>query len=126
MFKRENSRQKILLELKRPFDACLDRLEYLIKRINLTNSSVKIEGETITELMLRRDVLQKKLSHYKDIVEEASRSTSRARNTEIRIITIISVKEWQKEIDGISKELRQLENKNPTNELDSGFNRIIF
>jgi len=98
-------------ELKRQLDACLNRLEYLIQRINLTNSSIKIEGKTLTELIARRDVLQKKLSHYKDIVEEASRGTPRARNTEIKILPIISVKEWQKEIDGMSKELRQLENK---------------
>lgn len=99
------------LELKRQLDACHDRLEYLIQKINLTNCSVKFEGKTLTQLIARRDVLQQKFSNYERIIAEASRSTARARSTEIKIIPIISVKKWQKELDEISKELRQLENR---------------
>ena len=99
------------LELKRQLDECHDRLEYLIQKINLTNCSVKFEGKTLTQLIARRDVLQQKFSNYERIIAEASRSTARARSTEIKIIPIISVKKWQKELDEISKELRQLENR---------------
>lgn len=99
------------LDLKKQLNGCLSRLEYLIKQINLTNCSVKVEGKTLTELIALRDTLQSKFTIYSRIVKEAGQNTYRARNTEIKILPAIPVKDWQKEIDGIAKEIRQIDNK---------------
>ena len=97
--------------LKRELDASVERLAYLISRINLTNSQTKVDGRTLTELIARKDALILKISVYKDIVYTGSQTSYRARNTEIKIKAAISVTDWQDEIDKMAKELRLLDNK---------------
>ena len=92
-------------------DNSLERLTYLIAHINQTNCETKIDGETLTELIAKKDTLLLKLSVYKDIVYSGSQTSYRARNTEIKIKSAISVSGWQTEIDRLSKELRLLDNK---------------
>lgn len=98
-------------QLKRELDASVERLAYLISRINLTNSQTKVDGRTLTELIARKDALILKIGVYKDIVYTGSQTSYRARNTEIKIKTAISVTDWQDEIDKMAKELRLLDNK---------------
>ena len=98
-------------KLKQELDAAISRLSYIISRINLTNSRVSIDGQTLTELIAKKDVLSLKISAYKDIVFTASQTAYRARNTEIKIRSAITVTDWQSETDAISKELRLLDNK---------------
>lgn len=98
-------------KLKQELDACVLRLSYLISHINLTNSQIKIDGETLTELISRKDALMLRISAYKDIVNTASMTSYRARNTEIKIKSSITVKDWQAQIDSMAKELRLLDNK---------------
>lgn len=97
--------------LKRELDASVERLAYLISRINLTNSQTKVDGQTLTELIARKDALILKIGVYKDIVYTGSQTSYRARNTEIKIKAAISVTDWQDEIDKMAKELRLLDNK---------------
>lgn len=97
--------------LKRELDVAIQRLEYLIAHINLTNSQVQVDGETLTELIAKKDALSLKIHIYKDIIYEGSRTSYRARNTEIKIKSAIVVTDWQAEIDKMSKELRLLDNK---------------
>lgn len=97
--------------LKEKLDAALERLMYLIACINLTNSKTCIDGETLTEKIARKDMLQIKLGAYKNVASAASQTVDRARNSEIKIKPAISVAEWQKEIDAMSKELRLLDNQ---------------
>lgn len=97
--------------LRRELDASIQRLAYLISRINLTNCETKIGGQTLTELIAEKDALSLKLSAYKEIVHTASQISYRARGTEIKIKPAIAVGEWQAEIDAMSKELRLLDNK---------------
>ena len=98
-------------KLKQELDAAISRLSYIISRINLTNSRVSIDGQTLTELIAKKDVLSLKISAYKDIVFTASQTAYRARNTEIKIKSAITVTDWQSETDAMSKELRLLDNK---------------
>ena len=98
-------------KLKQELDNSLERLTYLIAHINQTNCETKIDGETLTELIAKNDPLLLKLSVYKDIVYSGSQTSYRARNTEIKIKSAISVSGWQTEIDRLSKELRLLDNK---------------
>jgi len=98
-------------KLKQELDASIERLAYLISRINLTNSQIKIDGQTLTELIAKKDALSLKISTYKNIVYTGSQTSYRARNTEIKIKPAIVVAEWQSEIDKMAKELRLLDNK---------------
>ena len=70
-----------------------------------------VEGQTLTALIARKDALSLKIRLYKEIASTASQTTYRARNTEIKIKSTISVADWQAEIDQMSKELRLLDNQ---------------
>ncbi len=64
----------------------------------------------MTELIAERDVLTMKIAAYKDIAGAASQTVYRARGTEIKIVSSITVSEWQRQIDRAAKELRTLDN----------------
>ena len=91
-------------------DAAVERLETLMAAINLTNSRSRVEGQTLTEIIARKDALMLKLSAYRDLVYEAGQSTSRARGTEIRVRPVLKAAQLQKSVDAMAKELRRLDN----------------
>ncbi|MDE6930050.1 MAG: DIP1984 family protein [Lachnospiraceae bacterium] len=97
--------------LKRELDSSIERLAYLISHINLTNCRTRAEGQTLTELIAKKDTLSLKIRVYKEIVHTGSQTSYRARNTEIKIKSAIDVTDWQAEIDKMAKELRLLDNK---------------
>ncbi len=97
--------------LKRELDSTIARLGVLIAKINLTNSQTVVDGKTLTELIAQKDALQLSIYVYKEIIDIANQKTYRSRNTEIKIKTAISVVDWQKRIDALSKELRLLDIK---------------
>ncbi len=88
----------------------MDELDDLITRINLTNAVVKVNGKTLTQLIAEKDVLIRKIAVYKTAVYQASLNTSRARNTEIKVLPTINVQSFQKEIDRMSRQLRETDN----------------
>ncbi len=97
--------------LKRELDDAVERLAYLMARINLTNAQTQIQGQSLTEWIARKDALLVKLHAYQQIVQTGSQTVYRARNTEIRIKPAIAVAAWQTEVDGMAKELRLLDNQ---------------
>lgn len=99
------------IELIHQLDSCLEKLEQLICRINKTNCSVNEEGITITDLLAKRDCLAMKIKAYRGFLSSASQNTYRATRKEIKILSTISVKDYQKQVDKLSKELRQTEIK---------------
>lgn len=87
-------------------------LEELIARINHTNSLTKdAEGRTLTELIARRDALSLHLATLRAFCAEASQKINRYSGSEIRILSTVDVSALQKEIDGMSRDLRQLDTK---------------
>ena len=98
-------------DLKRELDSSLERLAYLIARINITNCQTECDGQSLTELIAKKAALTVKISAYRDIVSTASQLAYRARSTEIKIKPTISVVDWQNEVDRMSKELRLLDNR---------------
>lgn len=98
-------------KLKTELDNSIKRLQYLIARINQTNCETSIDGESITEIIAQKDALSLKIHIYKETAFLASQLLYRARNSEIKIKSAISVTDWQSEIDKMSKELRLLDNK---------------
>lgn len=97
--------------LKCELDSTIERLGALIAKINLTNSQTLVDGKSLTELIAEKDSLQLSINAYKEVVDVANQKTYRSRNTEIKIKTTISVVEWQKRVDSLSKELRLLDIK---------------
>lgn len=98
-------------KLKQELDVSILRLSYLISHINETNCKTFVDGKSLTEIMAQKDTLSIKIHTYKDVVYTGSQTAYRARNTEIKIKSAITVADWQTEIDKMSKELRLLDNK---------------
>ena len=97
-------------DLLEQLNADINSLEALIAQINLKNASVTVEGKTLTELIAQRDMLNVRIDAYHQLISSASTPYERARNSEIRIISAVNVRELQKKSDALSKELRQLDN----------------
>ena len=91
-------------------DASIDRLASLMTAINRTNGRTRVNGMTLTELIARKDALNLRISAYRDAVYTASENTNRARGTEIRVKSLLSAAELQKQADALSAELRRLDN----------------
>lgn len=95
--------KELLSELNKDFE----RLEELIARINHTNNETKSGDVTLTDLIAKRDCLKQKIGIMRSFLNTASEKISRYSKTEIRIISTVSVSELQKELDKLSKDLRE-------------------
>ncbi len=97
-------------ELLAELDGCVENLERLIARINLANCRTEVNGENLTSLLARRDMLTVKLGAYRNLAQSASQVSRRATRTEIKLLSTVNVKELQKQVDQMAKELRLLDN----------------
>lgn len=110
------------MELLKELEADYARLEELISAINRTNNSTTVEGGgTLSDLLAKRDCLKGKLSALRNFLSNASALVHRHSASEIKIKSAVNVRQLQKQVDGLSKELRELEEtiqeKNWTTEL---------
>ena len=92
-------------------DGLFARLEHLIIRINLTNSAVAEEGVTLTELIARRDCLERKIQMLREFLNTASDVVSRALRSEIRILSTVKVADKRRQLDRLCKEYRELDSR---------------
>ncbi len=97
-------------------DADFVRLEELVSRINLTNNATKSGGKTLTELIAKRDCLKQRISVMRSFLDCSSEKVNRYSKTEIKIISTVNVTALQKEVDCLSRQLRE------TDELIQGLN----
>lgn len=94
-------------ELLAELDSATSQLQDLICRINITNSvTVSPDGETITALIAKRDVLMRKVEIIRAFADESSRTVSRHSASEIRVLSTVNVRDMMKLADDISKEIR--------------------
>lgn len=97
-------------ELMKELDGCLNKLEDLIWRINLTNVKTFDEsGKTLTQLMAEKDVLTLRISTLRNTFERASSQHERYSRSEIKMVTIVDVKQLSNQIDEYSAKLRKLD-----------------
>ena len=97
-------------ELMKELDGCLNKLEDLIWRINLTNVKTFYEsGKTLTQLMAEKDVLTLRISTLRNTFERASSQQERYSRSEIKMVTIVDVKQLSNQIDEYSARLRKLD-----------------
>ena len=93
----------------------LDRLEKrfceFVERINLTNANTVSGGMTVTEMLALRDCLAQKNDVMRDFLRAASQKWMRGRGSEIVVKSTVSVSELQKQVDDISKQLRELDTR---------------
>ena len=98
-------------ELLKQLNECIDAQQKLIAAINLANAKTEVDGKTLTEMIAERDMLTIRINAYRDLINEASMTYQRARNSEIRILSAVNVKELQIKADALSHELRILDNR---------------
>ena len=97
--------------LLKELDRLSDELFRLILTINLTNSSAKFEGASLTEMIAKKDTLSQKASVLRDFAKSASQKVDLYSNSEIKILSSVDVAMLQKQIDELSKEIRELDMK---------------
>ena len=97
-------------ELMKELDDCLNKLEDLMLRINQTNlQTVSSTGKTVTQLMAEKDVLTMRISVLRDTYDSASSQRERYSRSEIKIVTVVDVKQLSKQIDEYATKLRKLD-----------------
>ena len=97
-------------EILAEFEQLATQLLRLIQTINRTNSRVEFgAGETLSDVLARRDVLKTRLAAYRQLIESATERANRYSLAEIKVLPTINVSQTQKQTDEIAKELRELD-----------------
>lgn len=92
-------------------DTLTAQYEELMRRINITNTLTVYEGMTMTAMLAHRDALRSKISIMQRFLREASDKTTRYSRSEILIKSTVDVKTLQTQVDVLSKELREVDQR---------------
>ena len=98
--------QALLKEL----NVSVDRLQWIMAKVNLTNCQTKVQGKSLTELIAEKDCLTIKIEKYRNFLNSASNLAGRAAHTEIKVLSAVNVRELQSQLDGLCKQLRVVDN----------------
>jgi septicolysin len=99
--------QLLLTEL----DSLISQLNDLIIKINKTNTLSKIDGISLVELIAKKDTLSQKAGILREFIEIASQKINLYSTTEIKVFSTINVPAQQKQLDKLSKEIRETDTK---------------
>ena len=97
--------------LLKELDKLTSELFTLICSINLTNSSAKFDDMSLTEMIAKKDALSLKANVLREFATSASQKVDLYSNSEIKILSTVDVSALQKQVDALSKEIRELEMK---------------
>ena len=97
--------------LLKELDKLTSELFRLICSINLTNSSAKFDSISLTEMIAKKDALTLKANVLREFATSASQKVDLYSNSEIKILSTVDVAALQKQVDALSKEIRELEMK---------------
>lgn len=97
--------------LLKELDKLTSELFTLICSINLTNSSAKFDGMSLTKMIAKKDALTLKANVLREFATNASQKVDLYSNSEIKILSTVDVAALQKQVDALSKEIRELEMK---------------
>lgn len=98
-------------DLFRELEGSLKQLKDMIISINRTNQETVWEGKTLTAMIAEKDVLSMHLAALRATLDQASVRSDRFSRNEIRFVRTIDVNALQKKVDGLSKDLRDLDSK---------------
>ena len=99
-------------QLLADLDGLCTELQRLIAQINHTNSETRLSGgETVTEALARRDVLELRSGALRAAIRAATDSGpfGRYSRSEIRMVRQVRVAELQQQVDARAQERRELE-----------------
>ena len=97
--------------LLKELDKLTSELFRLICSINLTNASAKFDGMNLIEMIAKKDALVLKANVLREFATSASQKVDLYSNSEIKILSTVDVAALQKQVDVLSKEIRELEMK---------------
>jgi hypothetical protein len=90
----------------------LAQYQDIVFAINRTNTLTKVENRlTLADLIVKRDILDKKLSVMRGFLDRANDLIQKYTKAEIRVFPSVDVSSYRKTIDSLSKERRELETK---------------
>lgn len=97
-------------QLLREFMDVVQALENLLPRIHRANLSATLpSGETLTDALSRRDMLDLRLKTLRRAAATASERQTRYSNSELRIVPVMPARELQAQVDALAKQRRELE-----------------
>ncbi len=96
-------------ELLRELDFLIERYEYLVLKINVTNASCVIDGKSLTEHLAKRESIAKKLSIIRNVITDASPNMARITRSELRTISTVNIADLRKQVDMLSKNHREVD-----------------
>ena len=92
-------------------DDLISKLNNLIIKINRTNTLSKIDGISLVELIAKKDTLSQKAVILREFIEIASQKINLYSSTEIKVFSTVNVPAQQKQLDKLSKEIRETDTK---------------
>ena len=99
-------------ELLSELDAVLDQLTSVIRNINRTNTSARIDlTSTIADYLTRRDTVKAKHGAFIALANAAAVKLDRYSKSEVKYRATIDVAEIQKQADQLAKEQREIDTK---------------
>lgn len=99
-------------ELLVEHDHVIERLEWLITRINATNLATELEpGTTLTAALARRDTLRLRHNIRVDLADAASVRQDRYTRSELRAVPAVQVRQLRQGTDDIAREARTLDTR---------------
>lgn len=102
-----NEQPQVLLD---ELNDALHQMEQLIKRINATNNIAKLaDGSSVSEAIVRRDVLRMKREAIEQVVNFASMRHHRFGRNEVKFVLTVSTADLRQQIDALSKQWRELD-----------------
>jgi methyl-accepting chemotaxis protein len=99
------------VELQAQLEKLAQELTSLIQRINRTNASSKLGGQTLADALAERDVLKIRYNAYRELAAAASTSQVRTTRSEVKFISTVSVAATQRKADDLAREYRELDTK---------------
>lgn len=85
-------------------------LENLLPRIHRANLGATLpDGQTLTDALTRRDLLDLRLKVLRRAAATASERQTRYSNSEVRIVAVMPARELQAQVDALAKQRRELE-----------------
>ena len=94
-------------ELLNELDNNINQLKILIKQINRTNCVTVSNGQTLADLIAERDTLTLKSNILRGFLNIAGQKVNLYSTTEIKIMSTVDVPTLQKELDQLSKKIRE-------------------
>ena len=94
-------------DLLNELDSNINQLKVLIKQINKTNCVTISNGQTLADLIAERDTLTLKSNILRGFLNIAGQKVNLYSTTEIKIMSTVDVPALQKEVDQLSKKIRE-------------------